>query len=255
MRRFCTSSTFTSAMLRLGMPLPSQPGGGPAGSGGAGGGSGTRSPDRSLQRRARPSRPPAAGGGRRPRTAPAYPSRRGGPAAIRLKGRAAPPGPRVCSPTSGDVGATARAAWNAAGRLRAVGPGEQKLRRPPSGAFPNGACGESSAGQREPSVPPSSFTLSAPLESGAPKRCRCESGPASCWRCPGCGCSPCPGGGEGLCHAGGSSLMCMFWLRGPGCGLLDSTRVPQLLLPSFAGLGTDSSIPPAFQKWVENRFC
>lgn len=35
---------------------------------------------------AQPSRPPAAGGGRRPRPAPAYPGRRGGPATARLKG-------------------------------------------------------------------------------------------------------------------------------------------------------------------------
>lgn len=44
---------------------------------------------------AEPSRPPAAGGGRRPRPAPAYPGRRGGPATASLKGRPAPPAPRV----------------------------------------------------------------------------------------------------------------------------------------------------------------
>lgn len=42
--------------------------------------------------------------------------------------------------------------------------------------------------------------------------------------------------------------MCIFWLREPGGGLLDRARVPLHLLPSCAGLGTDSSIPTAFRK-------
>lgn len=117
-------------------------------------------PEPAAPRRARPSRPPAAGGGRRPRTAPAYPSQRGGPAAIRLKGRAAPLGPRVCGPTSRGV-VSGECAAQRGGRLRATSPGKQKLRRPASGAFPNGACGKSCAGQYEPSAPSSFFTLSA----------------------------------------------------------------------------------------------
>lgn len=72
-----------------------------------------------------------------------------------------------------------------------------------------------------------------------------RAGPASWWRSPGC--SPCPGGGCAV-EEGGSRLMCIFWLRGAGGGLLDPARVPQQLLPSCAGLGTDSSIPTAFRK-------
>lgn len=105
MRLFCTSSTFTSAMLLLGMPLPltarrQGPGGerwrwGKAHTGAHAAGTGARSRARAEPCRAEPSHPPAAGGGRRPRPAPTYPSRRGGPTSARLKGRAWPPAPRV----------------------------------------------------------------------------------------------------------------------------------------------------------------
>lgn len=96
--------------------------------------------------------------------------------------------------------------------------------------------GSTSPPRRPPSSP---FLLYS-----SPKRCRCESRPGFLVAQPRLLVLP-----EGwLCRGGGSRLMCIFWLREPEGGLLDRARVPLQLLPSCAGLGTDSSIPTAFRK-------